>query len=351
MKNFKEHIISSKATILDALNRIDKISQEEQVLTLFVCDDNEKMVGTLTDGDIRRGFIQGYAVDSLIEQVMTKKFVFVDANFIDVKQISNYRKEGIKLLPFLSKEGHIERVFNLQEMKSILPVECMIMAGGRGERLRPLTDTKPKPMLQLGEKPIIEHNIDRLIQFGVQKIYISIRYLGDQIVDYLGDGSEKGIEIQYVRETEPLGTGGALRLVSSFNTDYVLLMNSDLFTDIDFEDLYLETLAQKASIGIASTPYTVNIPYAIFERNDSKILSFKEKPSNTHYANAGIYLIKKEWLELIPKNQFFNITDLIQLLLDKNEHVIHNPIPGYWIDIGKHEDFDRAKSILDHIRV
>lgn len=202
-------------------------------------------------------------------------------------------------------------------------------------------------MLQLGGKPIIEHTIDRLISYGIEKIYISVHYLKEQIIAFFGDGTSKGIQIQYIEEDEPLGTVGALSLVEDYKND-ILLTNSDLFSNIDYEDFYLTFEKHKADMAIASLPYTVNIPYAILEEDKNKITSFKEKPSNTHYANAGIYLIKKELIRAIPKNEFYNTTDLMQYVIDSGKKIIHNPIVGYWIDIGKHEDLKRAQEILKH---
>jgi len=224
------------------------------------------------------------------------------------------------------------------------------MAGGRGERLLPLTKNTPKPLLKIGHKPIIEHVIDRLIKFGIEKIYITINYLGEQIVDYFGDGSSKGIQIEYIWEKKPLGTAGALSLINDFNFDHVLLMNSDLFTNVNFEDLYLKVINDNATMGIASVPYTVNIPYAIFDLDGDNIRSFKEKPNKTHYANAGIYIFETKYCKMIPKNTFYNITDLIDKLILQNKKIIHDPIVGYWIDIGRIDDYNYANEIATHIK-
>lgn len=347
MKSFGKHIIQKTAPIIEAIAKLDIISSEN--LTLFVCDQDEKMVGTLTDGDVRRGLLRGLDINTSVCEYMARDFSFVNSHGVDIQEVKKAKKRGVKLLPSLLNDGKINKVYDLDRLKSILPLECMIMAGGKGERLRPLTETTPKPMLKLGERPIIEHNIDRLIQYGIEKIYISIKYLGEQIKEYFGDGSSKGISIEYVEEDKFLGTGGALRLVNDYKSRHILVMNSDLFTDVDFEDLYLNTLNADAEIGISSIPYTVNIPYAIFERDDNRVLSFKEKPNNTHYANAGIYILKKELIERIPQNEFYNITDLIQNVLDNGGKVIQNPIFGYWIDIGKHEDYNKAKEIVKHL--
>jgi dTDP-glucose pyrophosphorylase len=346
MKDFKKHLINHNVSILEA---IDKINSLSATLTLFVCDENGKLIGTLTDGDIRRGLLKGKNLDMSIKEYMLVDYKSIKNNGIDVQKFKKIKDSGVDLLPIIDEEGCITKVYDLEQKKSILPLECVIMAGGKGERLKPLTAKVPKPMLKLGGKPIIEYNVDRLIEFGIEKIYISINYLGDQIKDYFGDGSKKGISIEYIEEDIPLGTAGALSLVDKFNTDYVLLMNSDLFTDINFEDLFLEIINTKAEMGIASVPYTVRIPYAIFERDNNIITSFREKPNHTHYANAGIYIFKKKWIEKIPKNTFYNITDLITELLDLNKKIIHDPIVGYWIDIGIPDDFKRAQEIAKHI--
>jgi NDP-sugar pyrophosphorylase family protein len=257
---------------------------------------------------------------------------------------------GIKLLPVLDDNQQIVQILDLKQIKTSLPVDAVIMAGGRGERLRPLTDKVPKPMLPLGDKPIIEHNIDRLKEHGVTNIYISINYLKQQLIDHFGDGSSRGISIKYVEEDKPLGTMGSISLIEKFENPYILVMNSDLFTDADFEDMWLTMQEQKADLCVASIPYTVNIPFAIMERTNGHITGLKEKPTHTHYANAGIYLFRKDVLKYIPKNQRFNATDLIEALIASNGKVIDNPITGYWIDIGRHEEYEKAKNIIKHIQ-
>ncbi len=259
------------------------------------------------------------------------------------------KKGGIRVLPKLNKEGKIERVYDLSRLHSILPLTAVIMAGGRGERLRPLTDYTPKSMLPLGNKPIIEHNIDRLISFGIESITISVRYLSEQIIDYFGDGSEKGISISYIEEDNPLGTIGCLSLIKNVRHDAVLVLNSDLFTSIDYEMFYLNFFNTKADMAVASIPYSVDIPYAIMELNNEAIVNFVEKPKNTYYANAGIYLIKKEFVCQVPKETFFNATDLMKMIISNNGKLVHSPITGFWIDIGKHDDYAKAQEIVKHL--
>lgn len=346
MHNFSKNIINENASVTEAMKRINDIPDS---LTLFVVDSNQRLVGTLTDGDIRRGFIRGLSLNDSTSKFMLRSFHKV-ANGFTVSDFKEARKLGIRLLPVVDQLGKIKKVYDLKKRKSILPLEAMIMAGGRGERLRPLTDKTPKPMLLLGDTPIIERNIDRLIAFGIEKIYISVKYLGQQIVDYFGDGSSKGIQIEYIWEDQPLGTAGALSLVNQFETEHILLMNSDLFTDIDFEDLYLNTIKNSALMGVATIPYTRQVPYGIFTTDINRITGLKEKPVYTNYANAGIYILNHKIIKEIPENEFFNITDLMELLLKNKQTVIHNPIIGYWIDIGQHQDYQNAQEIVKHLK-
>jgi dTDP-glucose pyrophosphorylase len=346
MKEFEKNLIDHSAGVIEAMKKLNEIPS---TLTLFAIDEQQHLVGTVTDGDIRRGLISGLTLNDKVERFMSLNFQKISNGFTvtDFKQI---RKRGIRLLPVLDENQRITKVYDLKKRKSILPLECMIMAGGRGERLRPLTDVTPKPMLLLGGKPIIEHNIDRLISFGIEKIYISVKYLGQQIVDYLGDGSSKGITIEYIWEDQPLGTAGALSLVNKFGTDHILLMNSDLFTDADFEDLYLNVLENEALLGVATIPFTTKIPYGIFTVSQNKITGIQEKPIFTNYANAGIYILNTEIIDKIPHNSFFNITNLIERLISEKQLVIHNSIVGYWIDIGQHLDYINAQEIVKHLK-
>jgi dTDP-glucose pyrophosphorylase len=340
-------LIHKDKTIFDALHKLNKIRDVSRLI-LFVTNDDGSVLGSLTDGDIRRSLANEADVMKKVGDVCFRDFVFETdkKGFLDLRP---YRQKDIKILPILDKEKKALRIIDLEKTKSVLPLECMIMAGGRGKRLSPLTDTVPKPMLELGSKPIIEHNIDRLISFGVNKIYISVKYLGEQIEAHFGDGSSKGISIEYIWEDKPLGTAGALSLVDRFDSDHVLLMNSDLFTNIDFEDLYLDLINQDADMAVASTEYKVDVPYAVFETQDEQVIDFKEKPTYIFHSNAGIYILKKELIHKIPKNEFYDITDLMEKLVKEGGKLIHNPIVGFWIDIGSPTDYKQAKEFVKHL--
>ena len=220
------------------------------------------------------------------------------------------------------------------------------MAGGIGQRLMPLTKNKPKPLLHVGDKPIIEHNINRLNCFGIDNYWVSIKYLGDQIEQYF---DKSDLNIHFVREKEPLGTIGAVSKINDLVHDYVLICNSDILTNLDYEHFFLDFLENDADMSIVSIPYKVNIPYAVLEIAAGKVNDLKEKPTYTYYSNGGIYLVKKKLLQLIPKNIRFDATDFIECLIQKGYNIISYPLTGYWLDIGSHEDFIKAQSDIKHI--
>ena len=339
--------INKNKSILQALKKLNALRDVSRLI-LFVTNNDGSVLGSLTDGDIRRSLAIEHDLLRKVGEVCYRNFVFEydEKEFLD---LSFYRKKDIKVLPILDKNKKIVRILDLEKVKSILPLECMIMAGGRGKRLSPLTDNVPKPMLLLDGKPILEHNIDRLIAFGIKKIYISVKYLGEQIEEYFGDGSQKGIIIEYVWEEESLGTAGALALVDEFKSEHVLLMNSDLFTDVDFQDLYLELIKSKADMAVSSTEYKGDVPFVVFETNLIHVIDFKEKLSFIYRSNAGIYIFKKKLISEIPKNKFYDITDLMDNLVKQGGKLIHNPIKGFWIDIGNPSDYIQAQEFIKHL--
>ena len=349
MFEYKTLLINENKTLHHALIKLSEISDLSKLI-LFVINDNNQIIGSVTDGDVRRALIKEKNLNKKIGDICNRNFLFINDSdkYVSLKKIRKLNP-SIKILPVLNKNGQLVRVIDLIKNNSLLPVECVIMAGGRGKRLSPLTDNIPKPMLMLGDKPILEHNIDRLIKFGVTKIYIALNYLGEQIEDYFGDGSKKGIEIIYVKEKENLGTAGALSLISNINSKYLFLLNGDLLTNVNFEEMYTCITENHADFVVASKDYKINVPYAIFESEKFNIKSFKEKPTFVHYSNAGIYIFKSSLIEKIPKNKFFDITDLIVELIDNNYKLMHVPINGYWIDIGNPDQYKNAQEFVKHI--
>lgn len=346
MDNISKYLISGNKKILDALDLLNSFGKAD-VLTLFVIDDNFRMVGTLTDGDIRRSLVGGCKLSESLLNVMHEQFEFLEVNNICVEKIRECKERGICLIPILDHNRQIRDIINLRKDQSYLPIDAVLMAGGRGERLRPLTEHTPKPLLKVGEKAIIDYNVDRLLSFGVQQIFVTVNYLKEQIEDHFSSYGRGNI--QCIREPKYLGTIGSISFIDNFYNDSVLVMNSDLFTDIDYEDFYLHFKKHNADMAIAAISYSVSVPYGIFKLNGREIEGVLEKPTYNYYANAGIYLIKKELLKLIPDNTFFNATDFIELLVQDNRKVVRFPISGYWIDIGKHDELIRAQELAKHI--
>ena len=348
VNQYKHHYIQVSATARDALKILDQLPDNE-IRTLFVLD-GQKMVGTLTDGDIRRGLLLDREISENVSLYMNKNFKYFKKEEINPENIRKYRDQDIWFLPVLNKKNEIERVINLKNLRTVIPAAALIMAGGRGERLRPLTDSLPKPMLKVGDRPIIEINVDRLIHFGIKKFYISLNYLGEKIMEYFGDGSSKNISIEYLHEKTALGTLGACSLIRNLEYDQLLVMNSDILTNIDFEDFFNFYKSQKALMCAASIPYNVNIPYGIMNMDGSDFVTeLVEKPTYTYYANAGIYFLHKDLISRIPADKPYNATDLMQQLINGAEKLVHYPILQYWLDIGKYEDYIRAQQDYKHI--
>jgi dTDP-glucose pyrophosphorylase len=346
MKNNSNNIISVNSTLKESLILINNLTCN--VLCLFVVDIENKLVGTLTDGDIRRTLIAGNDLYSSVEMAMNKKFVYVKINDISAIQIKQYRNKGITLLPLVNDQGEIIRIYDLTKRKSLLPIDAVLMAGGKGIRLRPLTENTPKPLLKVGKKAIIDHNIDSLMSYGVENFHINTNYLAEQIELHF-ENDERGLNISCLREPEYLGTMGSVKYIENFKHEMVLVMNSDLFTNINFEDLYFYHLNQNSDITVAAIPYSVNVPYGIFEIENTEIIGLREKPTYNYYANGGIYLIKRKLFELIPKDTYFDATEFIELAIKKLYKVTYFPIIGYWIDIGKHEDYKKVQEFVNHL--
>ena len=341
----KNLIINQNKSILDAFKKLNKINNILDLI-LFVVDSKNRVIGSLTDGDLRRYIVKNHDFTVKIKNVYNKNFSFIydNSHFLDFE---NFKNNEIKILPILNKDHQLINIIELDKFHSILPLECVIMAGGRGKRLSPLTDKTPKPMLKINDKPILEYNIDRLISFGIKKIHISVNYLAEKIENYFGDGSSKNIKINYIKEEKFLGTAGSLSLIDKINTQNFILMNADIFTNINFNHMYKNHLKNSAIMSVASTDFTIDIPYAILEEKKKRIFKLTEKPTYKYYSNAGIYILNKKLIKKIPKNIFFDITDLISKLLKEKKNIYHFPILGYWTDIGNPNDL---KKVQDDIK-
>lgn len=341
-----KYIILHTATIKEALVALNQVSSDTQ--SLFVVNEENRMVGTLTDGDIRRGLISGAELSDFVGNIMHKDFKYILESDFDVAHLKAFRDKHILFIPILDEEYHILKVANLKKYKSVLPIDAVLMAGGRGERLRPLTEKTPKPLLKVGKKCIIDHNVDRLISYGIKHLNVTVNYLGEQLEEHYAKPIN-GVKVRTFREPKYLGTIGSIKFVNTFYNDTILVMNSDLFTNIDYEDFFLHFTANNAEMSVAAVPYNVSIPYGILELDGRNIKGLLEKPQYNYYANAGIYLIKKSVLSEIPDGEFFNATDLIEKLIVQGKRVIRYPLNGTWIDIGNPQEYAKANDLAKHM--
>jgi len=347
MRHFTEHLIKSGTPIRKALEVLDALAKDA---ISFVVDENDKLIGSLTDGDVRRGLIKGAVLEQPVDDIIQSNPRFIRKGDRDIEKVIKYREKNFKVIPILDKDDRIVNVINFGELKSYLPVDVVVMAGGKGTRLRPLTENTPKPLLEVGDKPILEHNIHRLSLFGMDDFWISVNYLGEQIEEYFGNGNDKNLNIEYVWEDEPLGTIGSVSKIDNFIHDYVLITNSDILTNLDYEDFFLRFKEEEADFGVVTIPYKVDVPYAVLETTNGHVMSFKEKPTYTYYSNGGIYLMKRELTDRIPKNSFYDTTDLMEELIAEGKKVLSYPLSGYWLDIGKPEDFEKAQKDIKSIK-
>lgn len=340
------HLINGDATILQALEKLNSLSGG--TMTLFVVDSDNRLAGTLTDGDIRRALLRGLALDSRAIDAARRDFKALrpdDTN--QVATLAAWRDLGITLVPSLDSDGRIIEIIDLRATRTRLPVSAILMAGGKGERLRPLTLTTPKPLLQIEGKAIIDYNIEALAAVGVTDITVTTRYLAEQIEEHFATPVAE-VNVKCVKEDMPLGTIGAATLVPLPAHGATIVMNSDLLTTVSFEELYLKHISSDADITIAVVPYQVAVPFAILTLDGDRVTGLAEKPSYSYYANAGIYMFNNRVLHTLMPDTRTDATDLIERTIAAGGHVAYYPIKGTWIDVGSPTDFRQAAELIRH---
>ena len=344
--NLAECTIRSNSSILEVLKKLNTQNELSRQI-LFVIDNDDKVIGSLTDGDIRRALISNFTLESKIDDVCNKNYERVQSiNENEFLDLNYFRKKNLKIVPIIDANSRLINIIDLNKTQSVIPVTAIIMAGGRGKRLSPLTDDTPKPLLKVADVYLIEHVILHLIKFGIKEIIISINYLGDKIKDEIGNGEKYGISISYINEEYSMGTAGSISLIDEFNSNSYLITNADVLTDIDFEKMYKSHLENNSDLTVASNEYQVNIPFAVFEMDNNRVISSVEKPVKSYKTNAGIYLVKANQIKKIP-NKFYNMTDLIDDVIDENGIITTFDIKGYWIDIGRPDDFEKANKFFN----
>lgn len=342
LKNLDKHKIEADASVIDAIAALNDLSGSG--MTLFVTSERGELMGTVTDGDIRRALLQGVALENPVTTAMNRNFISASSKEELPEKIRMARSKGIGLLP-VTEKGIPVNLIDLQKVKASLPIDAVLMAGGRGERLRPLTDTTPKPLLTVGDKPIIEYNVEALEAFGVENIFVTVNWLASLIKEYFSK-REGDSKIICIEEPSRLGTMGSLSLIDGFVHDNVLLMNSDLLTEIDIEAFYSHHLSTGSDLTVAAVPYSVSVPFAIMKMDKERVTGIEEKPTFNYLANAGVYLMKRSVLHRLKKGEYMDAPDFIAELINDGGAVACYPVEGTWIDIGSPADYKFANELM-----
>lgn len=340
MADFKKILISPLTPIQQTMKIIEAASMQ----IALVVDENGRLLGTVTDGDIRRGILKDISLDQPVQEIM-KAAPTTAKRTDDKKHILNIMKsKKIHQVPIVDENGCVIDLEILGELIKPQPKEngVVLMAGGLGTRLRPLTYECPKPMLKVGNKPILETILENLIDHGFRKFYFSVNYMSKVIEDYFGDGSKWGVTIQYIHEDKRLGTAGSLSLLPQKPEQPILVMNSDIITKINFQELLDFHEEHKAQATLCVREYEFQVPYGVVYADEQRLVKIEEKPSYHFFVSAGIYVIEPDALDLIPKNSYFDMPSLFEKLLEHKQNANIFPIREYWIDIGRMDDFKRA---------
>ena len=340
MKNIEVIKLKQNATIKEALGIIDSGAMQ----IALVVDDNDKLIGTLTDGDIRRGILRGLDLDSSIETIVFKEPA--------VAKISSTKEEILKIalskklhqIPIVDDNGIVLDLKEIEELvePKIKTNRVILLVGGLGTRLRPLTQDTPKPMLKVGNKPILQTIVEKFAEYGFVNITMCVNFNASIIRDYFGDGREFGVNIDYVLEQKRMGTAGALSLLKERPSEPFFVMNGDLLTNVNFEHIFNYHMLNKATATMCVREYDYEVPYGVVEMNDNKIKQIVEKPVQKFFVSAGIYMLSPEILDLIPQDEFYDMPTLFEKAIAQDKNVISFPIHEYWIDIGRLEEYQKA---------
>jgi len=338
--------ISPLRSIRDAMRLIDRNSKG----IVLVVDDRRRLMGTVTDGDIRRAMLVSLDISLPVQVLLDNgdcrpnpSSTTALAGTSESELLALMNRDLLRQIPLLDEQGRVVDLVTLNDLAQDLdsPVKAVVMAGGHGHRLRPLTETVPKPMLPVGDRPMMELIINQLREVGFRQVHVTTHYKAEIIKQHFGDGRDHGVEIKYLGEDEPLGTAGALCSLGRSDGP-VLVVNGDILTTVDFRAMWDFHHDHAADMTVAVKQHETRIPYGVVETSGVDIMGISEKPVVRHFVNAGIYVLSPEVCALIPEGRRYDITDLITQLITKRYRVISFPVREYWQDIGRIEDYERA---------
>ena len=345
-KPIETYLISTESTIRDVLaciNRSEGIA--------LVVDADRRLQGTVTDGDVRRAVLAGVNIQASVQRLFEQRDKAIYPKPITAPQatpaidlIDIMKAQGVRQIPLLDETGRVVDVAILEDLVNSyeLPLKAVVMAGGFGKRLMPLTEDLPKPMLHVGGKPMLEHIVNQLQNSGIRKVHMTTHYKPEAIRDHFGTGQDFGLEIQYVNEDEPLGTAGALANLDQ-SDEPMLVLNGDILTQVDFRAMLAFHREQKADLTVAVRQYDFQVPYGVMTCEGAKVLGVEEKPVYNFFVNAGIYMLEPHAHRSIPSGERFDMTDLIAKLTSTGGRVAAFPVVEYWMDIGQHVDYEQAQ--------
>lgn len=318
---------------------------------VVVVDEHERVVGVVSDGDLRRAILAHHRLEDPLGPIMHTEFVAAQAGTPDAHQLALLRAHGLEQLPLLRADGRLAALRHISEFVPHAPVEIapdpgplhvVILAGGQGMRLRPLTERTPKPMLPVGDRPLLETVIRKLVAAELCRITIAVHYLADQIAEHFGDGERFGAEIDYLHETSPLGTAGAVALAAPRGGGAVLVMNADILTTLNFNELIADHRRRANAMSIALVPMDITIPYGVCTLEEHRVTRITEKPSSRYFANAGIYVVEPAALRFIPHGERYDMPALATRCIEQGLSVGGFPVLEFWRDIGRPADLEAA---------
>jgi dTDP-glucose pyrophosphorylase/predicted transcriptional regulator len=334
-------LIKSNQTLRQAM----EVLNETSLQICFVVNDEGKLIGSLTDGDIRRSFLKGETIESLVGNSMNKSPKMVPEGLTTEEIVQYMNQWGVRQIPVVNSKGVIVKVETVEGVMEFFqkPNRVVLMAGGFGKRLSPLTDQIPKPLLRVDGQPILEHIVRRFIELGFYRFSISVNYKAEMLMEHFGDGSRLGIEIEYLREDQPFGTCGALSLMTEKPTEPFFVMNGDLLTRANFSKILEFHKQQDSFATMCVREHVFEVPYGVVKSENNRIVSIEEKPKEISLINAGIYVLSPEALDIIKPNEYLDMPNLFMKLKNQNKPIYSCVLKDYWLDIGRMEDFQRAQ--------